>query len=105
MLIFSIGSITTPIFRACMSLFTSSLSIPDHPGASQEVVPSSLLSAPQNPQEPQQHGSKTYHAKPAQKSSPISNEAALGSHDPKSQQPFTDGFAPDAMKNNKIRCS
>src|SRR5262249_61422429 len=64
----SIPACQTLSFRCGLpSLFTTHVSFPDYPGASQIVVPASLLTAPQNPQEPQEDGRKTDHGKPAQK--------------------------------------
>src|SRR5262245_43655967 len=99
MLIFSIGSMTTPIFNTGISLFACSELIPDYPGASQIVVPASLLTAPQNPQEPQQDRRKTNHCEPAQKSPPIRHRALFCAHDSKSQQPLPDSLSFDTMKN------
>src|SRR5262249_38656730 len=101
----SIPACQTLSFRCGLpSLFTTHVSFPDHPGASQIVVPASLLTAPQNPQEPQQEGRKTNHGEPAQKSSPIRHSALFWSHHSKSQQPLPDSLSFDTMKNHKIGC-
>src|SRR5262249_34081705 len=77
------------------------VSFPDYPGASQIVVPASLLTAPQNPQEPQQEGRKTNHCEPAQKSPPIRHSALFCTHHSKPQQPLPDSLSFDTMKNHK----
>src|ERR1700747_3272381 len=100
MLIFAMGSITTPTFKTCIKI--ASLSVPDHPRACQKIVPPALLTVPNHPKKTQNDRGKSDHPKPTQKCLLVGDASVFSSDNPQTEHPLPDGFSFHPMKHHEI---
>src|ERR1051326_88780 len=86
--IFSIGSITTPIFKAGIAT-----SLPDDPCAGERVVPSALFAVPENTQIADEERPSEKAHDPAPERAAVADRLAAPVDDTQPEEPLADGAA------------
>src|ERR1044071_4447762 len=98
-LIFSIGSITTPIFKAGIST-----SLPDDPCAGERVVPSALFAVPENAQIADEERPRENAHNPAPERAAVADRLAAPVDDTQPEEPLPDGAAVLRRQHDEITC-
>src|SRR5215813_1448493 len=99
MLIFSIGSITTPIFKAAMAT-----SFPDDPRAGERVVPAALLAVPEYAQIADKQRPRENAHDPAPERAAVADRLAAPVDEAQPEEPLADGAAVLRVEHNEIAC-